>query len=230
MVDKEGIHVEPGKVQAVQNWPTPKSVREIRQFLGLTGFYRRFIDHYAEIARCLHDATNLTAAGGTKPFEWTTECNSAFHKLKSALTSAPILSTPEKNNNEFILHCDASKFAIGSVLSQMQGEGSQRRQRVIAYYSRKLSTPETKYPAHDREPLALKESMLAWRFFTQGKHVLVHTDHRALEEILRQKTLSSRQFGALIALGQFEYDIKYIKGAKNVVADRLSRRADYEHH
>ena len=85
-----------------------------------------------------------------------------------------------------------------------------------------------KYPAYDRELLALKESMLAWRFFTQGFHVTVHTDHRSLEQILKQRSLSSRQFGALLALSSFDYDIKYIRGAKNVVADRLSRRADHE--
>lgn len=227
VVDSEGIHVQPGKVQAVKDWPTPKSVRNVREFLGLTGFYRRFIDQYASIARPLHEATNKTEAGGTKKFEWTTELDNSFKSLKQALVSAPILSTPEEGNGKFILHCDASKFAIGSVLSQKQGPDG--NERVIAYHSRKLSQTEMKYPAYDRELLALKESMLAWRFYTQGYHVTVNTDHRALEQILKQKTLSSRQFGALLALSNFDYDIKYIRGAKNVVADRLSRRADYCH-
>jgi hypothetical protein len=136
----------------------------------------------------------------------------------------PILSTPEDGNCEFILHCDAPKFAIGSILSQIQGG----RERVITYYSRKLAVTETKYAAYDRELLALKESMLAWRFFTEGNHVMVPIDHRALEQILKQKTLSSRQFGALFTLTNFDYDIKYIKGAKNIVGDRLSRRAHYK--
>jgi hypothetical protein len=113
------------------------------------------------------------------------------------------------------LHCNASKFAIGSVLSQVQGG----RERVIAYYSWKLAATETKYAAYDRELLALKESMLAWRFFTEGNHVTVYTDHQVLEQILKQNTLSSRQFGALFTLTNFDYDIKYIKGAKNIVAD-----------
>jgi hypothetical protein len=221
-------------VQAVKDWPTPRSVRNIREFLGLTGFYRRFINQYAEIAKPLHEATHKTVAGGTKKFEWTTDLETAFQTLKKALISAPILSTPEDGNGEFILHCDASKFAIGSVLSQLQnvydsaGNSTGRKERVIAYHSRKLTSAETKYAAYDRELLALKESMLAWRFFTQGYHVTVHTDHRSLEQILKQRTLSSRQFGALLALSNFDYDIKYIRGAKNVVADRLSRRADFD--
>jgi hypothetical protein len=111
------------------------------------------------------------------------------------------------------------------MLSQRQGDGGMR---VIAYYSWKLSAPETKYPAYDRELLALKETMLAWHFFTQGNHVLIHTHHRALEQILRQRSLSSRQFGALVAISSFKYDIKYVKGANNIVADQLSRRADHE--
>jgi hypothetical protein len=224
VVDREGIHVDPGKIKAIQEWPRPKSVRDVRSFLGLTGFYRRFVHRYAAIARPLFEATNRTPAGGTRRFEWSSDLEVAFEELKQALTSAPVLTAPEEGNSEFVLHCDASKFAIGSVLSQRQGGVD----RVIAYYSRKLAAPETKYAAYDRELLALKESMLAWRFFTQGNHVTIHTDHRALEQILKQRTLSSRQFGSLVALSSFDYDIRYIRGAKNVVADRLSRRADYE--
>ena len=189
---------------------------------------------YAGIARPLYEATDRTAGGGTRKFEWSEEKELAFRTLKKALITAPVLSTPEEGNEEFILHCDASKFAIGSVLSQMQewfdekGVSQGKKERVIAYHSRKLTGAETRYAAYDRELLALKESMLAWRFFTQGYHVTVHTDHRSLEQILKQKTLSSRQFGALVALANFNYDIKYIKGASNIVADRLSRRPDHD--
>jgi hypothetical protein len=157
VVNAKGIHVEPVKVLAVEEWPTPSSVRQIREFLGLTGFYRRFVERYAAIVKPLFEAINRTAYGGTRKFSWTADLAVAYVKLKQTLVTAHLLSALEKDNLEFILHCDASKFATGAVLSQQQ----QGQTRVIAYFSRKPTPPETRYAAYDRELLALNENMLA---------------------------------------------------------------------
>lgn len=181
------------------------SVQEIREFLGLTGFYRWFVER------------------GTRQFVWIADLGVAFEGLKRTLTTAPILSRSAMDNREVTFHCDASKFAVGAMLLQWQ-EGVDR---VIAYYSHKLMPVETHYAAYDRELLALKESRLHWWFFAQGNHVMIHIDHQALEQILKQHTLSNRQFGALVSLSNFNNNGKYIQGACNIMVDRLSRRSDY---
>ena len=228
-VDARGLHVGEKKTKAITDWSTPTCAKHVRQFLGVTGFYRRFMRGYAGIAAPLYNLTEKKR----ESFHWTAECDWAFEALKIALCTAPVLSTPEPGNTEFVMHTDASKVAIGGVLSQWQKMGGQSttgklQLRPIAFFSRKLSMTEVRYAAYDRELLALKEALKNWRFFVQGNHVTIYSDHRLLKRILKQRTLSSCQFATLTELGQFDYDIRYIKGARNIVADRLSRRTDHE--
>jgi hypothetical protein len=227
LVNKDGIHVDPAKVKAVVEWPVPKSIKEVRAFLGLTGFYRRFIKGYAALAKPLHEL--IKKEQNFQVWEWPLEAMDAFHQLKDCLVTAPVLASPEPGNEDFLVHSDASNFAVGAVLSQWQQDSTtgRRQQRVIGFFSRKLTATECKYATYDRELMAIRDALQSWRFFVQGKHVDIFTDHRALERILKQRTLSSRQFNTLMDLNHFDYDIRYIPGAKNVVADRLSRRADH---
>jgi hypothetical protein len=162
-------------------------------------------------------------------WEWPLEAMDAFHQLKDCLVTAPVLASPEPGNDDFLVHSDASNFAVGAVLSQWQQDPTtgRRQQRVIGFFSRKLTATECKYATYDRELMAIRDALQSWRFFVQGKHIDIFTDHCALERILKQWTLSSHQFNTLMDLNHFDYDIRYIPGAKNVVADRLSPRADH---
>jgi hypothetical protein len=161
-------------------------------------------------------------------WEWPLEAMDAFQQLKDCLVTAPVLAFPEPGNEEFLIHSDASNLAVGAVLLQWQQDSMGRRQqRVFGYFSRKLTATECKYATYDRELMAIRDALQSWRFFVQGKYVDICTDHRALKRILKQRTLSSRQFNTLMDLNHFHYDIRYNPGAKNVVADRLSRRADH---
>jgi hypothetical protein len=223
LVNKDGIHVDPAKVKAVVKWPVPKSIKEVGAFLGLTGFHRRFIKGYAALAKPLHEL--IKKEQNFQFWEWPLEAMDAFHQLKDCLVTAPVLASPEPGNEDFLVHSDASNFTVGAVLSQWQQDSTtgRRQQRVIGFFSRKLTATKCKYATYDRELMTIRDALQSWCFFMQGKHVDIFTDHHGLERILKQRTLSSRQFNTLIDLNHFNYDIRYIPGAKNVVADRLSR-------
>ena len=141
IVSREGVATDPGKIDTVLNWPTPGNVTDVRSFLGLCSYYRRYVLHFAEIASPLHALT-----GHDHKFQWTPACQEAFDRLKTALTSAPILSMPN-DSGPYTLDTDASLYSIGAVLSQSQGG----EERVIAYASRKLSKSEQNYCVTRRE-------------------------------------------------------------------------------
>ena len=142
VVSKEGITVDPAKIEAVSKWPAPKNVTEIRSFLGLAGYYRRFVEGFARIAAPL---TALTKKG--KKYEWTTKCEEHFQELKHKLTSAPILTIPVVEEGNFVIYSDASKIGLGAVLMH--------NGKVIAYASRQLKDHEKNYPTHDLELAAV---------------------------------------------------------------------------
>jgi hypothetical protein len=116
LVNKDGIHVDPAKVKAVVEWPVPKSIREVRAFLGLTDFYRRFIQDNAVLAKPLHEL--IKKEQNFQIWEWSPEAMEAFQQLKNCLVTAPVLASPEPGNEEFLVHSDASNFAVGAVLLQ----------------------------------------------------------------------------------------------------------------
>ena len=146
IVSKNGIAADPSKTEKVTNWPTPSSKKEVQQFLGLAGYYRRFIKDFATIAKPLHKLAERSAA-----FNWTRECEQSFLQLKEKLTSSPVLAFPNFNRT-FVLDTDASNTGIGAVLSQMQEDGSEK---VIAYASRLLGKHEKQYCVTRRELLAV---------------------------------------------------------------------------
>ena len=178
VVSAEGIAVDPSKVEAVLEWEQPKSVTEIRSFLGLAGYYRRFIENFSRIAAPL---TNLTRNG--VKFDWTPKCKKSFQILKRLLTTAPILIIPERGLG-YTVYCDASKDGFGCVLMQQE--------KVVAYALRQLRLHEKNYPTHDLELGAVVFALKCWRHYLFGEKFEVYTDHKTLKYIFTQRDLNMR--------------------------------------
>ncbi|GJT59930.1 putative reverse transcriptase domain-containing protein [Tanacetum coccineum] len=210
VIDSQGIHVDPAKIESIKDWASPKSPTEIRQFLGLAGYYQRFIEGFSKIAKPMTKLTQKKVK-----FEWGDKQETAFQLLKQKLCSAPILALPE-GSEDFIVYCDASKKGLGAVLMQ--------REKVIAYASRQLKIHEKNYTTHDLELGAVVFSLKLWRHYLYGTKCTVFTDHKSLQHILNQKELNMRQRRWLELLSDYDCEIRYHPGKANVVADALSRK------
>ncbi|GKD43779.1 putative reverse transcriptase domain-containing protein [Tanacetum coccineum] len=214
VIDSRGIHVDPAKIEAIKDWASPKTPTEIRQFLGLAGYYRRFIEGFSKIAKSM---TKLTQKG--IKFDWGEKEENAFQLIKQKLCSAPILALPE-GSEDFVVYCDASHKGLGAVLMQ--------REKVIAYASRQLKVHEKNYTTHDLELGSVVFALKIWRHYLYGTRCTVFTDHKSLQHILVQKELNMRQRRWLELLSDYDCDIRYHPGKANVVADALSRKERIE--
>ncbi|GJT12133.1 putative reverse transcriptase domain-containing protein [Tanacetum coccineum] len=210
VIDSKGIHVDPAKIESVKDWTSPKTPTEIRQFLGLAGYYRRFIEGFSKIAKPMTKLTQKKVK-----FEWSDKQEAAFQLLKQKLCSAPILALPE-GSEDFIVYCDASIKGLGAVLMQ--------REKVISYASRQLKIHEKNYTTHDLELGAVVFTLKIWRHYLYGTKCTVFTDPKSLQRILDQKELNMRQRRWLELLSDYDCDIRYHPGKANVVADALSRK------
>ncbi|GJU20459.1 putative reverse transcriptase domain-containing protein [Tanacetum coccineum] len=210
VIDSQGIHVDPAKIESIKDWASPKSPTEIRQFLGLAGYYRRFIEGFSKIAKPMTKLTQKKVK-----FEWGDKQETAFQLLKQKLCSAPILALPE-GSEDFIVYCDASIKGLGIVLMQ--------REKVIAYASRQLKIHEKNYMTHDLELGAVVFSLKLWRHYLYGTKCTVFTDYKSLQHILTQKELNMRQRCWLELLSDYNCEIHYHPGKENVVIDALSRK------
>ncbi|GKC35264.1 hypothetical protein Tco_1047648 [Tanacetum coccineum] len=210
VIDRSGVHVDPAKIEAIKNWAAPTTPTEVRQFLGLAGYYRRFIEGFSLISKPL---TKLTQKD--KKYEWGKEEEEAFQTLKQKLCSAPILALPE-GTKDFVVYCDASLKGYGAVLMQ--------REKVIAYASRQLKVHEENYTTHDLELGAVVFALRLWRHYLYGTKCVVFTDHKSLQYILNQKELNLRQRRWIELLSDYDCEIRYHPGKANVVADALSRK------
>lgn len=210
VIDSQGIHVDPAKIEAIKNWETPRTPTEVRQFLGLAGYYRRFIENFSKIAKPLTLLTQKTAK-----YNWRDEQEEAFQLLKQKLCSAPVLSLPEGTEN-FVVFCDASRQGLGCVLMQ--------KEKVIAYASRQLKVHEKNYTTHDLELGAVVFALKIWRHYLYGTKCTVFTDHKSLQHIFDQKDLNMRQRRWVELLSDYDCEIRYHPGKANVVADALSRK------
>ncbi|GJT47190.1 hypothetical protein Tco_0955905 [Tanacetum coccineum] len=206
----KGIHVDPAKIESIKDWTSPKSPTEIRQFLGLAGYYRRFIEGFSKITKPMTKLTQKKVK-----FVWGNKQEAAFQLLKQKLCSAPILALPE-GSEDFIAYCDASKKGLGAVLMQ--------REKVISYASRQLKIHEKNYTTHDLELGAVVFALKIWRHYLYGTKCTVFTDHKSLQHILNQKELNMRQRRWLELLSDYDCEIRYHPGKANVVADALSRK------
>ncbi|KAL0561592.1 hypothetical protein IC582_002026 [Cucumis melo] len=213
VVSKAGVSVDPAKIEAVTGWTRPSTVSEVRSFLGLAGYYRRFVENFSRIATPL---TQLTRKGA--PFVWSKACEDSFQNLKQKLVTAPVLTVPD-GSGSFVIYSDASKKGLGCVLMQ-QG-------KVVAYASRQLKSHEQNYPTHDLELAAMVFALKIWRHYLYGEKIQIFTDHKSLKYFFTQKELNMRQRRWLELVKDYDCEILYHPGKANVVADALSRKVSH---
>ncbi|XP_038162776.1 uncharacterized protein LOC119797673 [Cyprinodon tularosa] len=224
VVNQRGVMPDPEKVEAVTEWAAPKSVKEVRAFLGLAGYYRRFIQGFSKIARPLHSLLTgipTDKKSGTKLIDWTLECQTAFERLKEALTQAPILAYADYTQ-PFSLYTDASNHGLGAVLAQNQGG----EERVIAYASRSLHPAErndANYSSFKLELLALKWAITEkFKDYLTGAKFTVFTDNNPVAHLQTAK-LGAVEQRWVAQLASFDFEVKYRAGRENLNADALSR-------
>lgn len=213
VVSANGVNPNPTNIDKICGWPQPARVRDVRAFLGMSGYYRRFVKDYSKLAKPL---TNLTRKGVT--FCWTTPCEDAFQKLKSVLVSPEVMAFPT-DHCPFILDTDACDVSIGAVLSQMQGGN----ERVIAYASRTLNKAERNYCVTDRELLAVKHFVEYFRQYLLGRSFTVRSDHQALVWLFSLKEPKARVARWIEILSAYNFSIEHRAGNKHGNADGISR-------
>ncbi len=220
IVGRNGTRPDPEKVKAIVQWPVPKNVKELRQFLGLANYLHKYTRNYADVVRPL---TQLLR--NDSPWIWTDERNDSFICVKDSLQKAPILALPN-HSKTFHVVCDASKFAIGCALMQFDDEG---HERVISYQSRQLKPAEMNYPVHDKELLAMKYALVKFRVYLMGQdRFAIYTDHASLRTATKSPHLSQRMARWLSFFSEYNFVVHYKPGKNNILADALSRRPDYD--
>ena len=210
IVSHNQVRMDPVKVKVIIEWPIPTNVHEVRSFLGLCSYYRRFVRYFAAIAAALHDLTKKKIS-----FKWDTAQKEAFSKLKYFLSHDPVLIVPDLRK-PFEVHCDASGECIGAVLNQ---EG-----HAVAYESRKLRDAELHASIYEKELLIVIHALSIWKHYLLGADFVIKTDHQSLRYFLTQRKLSEQQMRWANFLSMFHFQILHTSGNKNVVADALSRR------
>ena len=212
-ISVEGVAMDTAKVQAIQDWPVPRSARAVRGFLGLAGYYRKFIHNYGIIA------APLTVLLKKEGFAWDDKAASAFTALKDAVTTAPVLAMPDFAK-PFVVECDASSHGFGAVLIQ---EG-----HPVAFFSRPVAPRHRALAAYERELIGLVQAVRHWRPYLWGRRFSVKTDHYSLKYLLDQRLATIPQHHWVGKLLGFDFSVEYKPGATNAVADALSRRDTIE--
>ena len=213
-ISEQGVGTSPEKIEAVKNWPTPRTAKEAKSFISLASYYRSYVYQFATIAKPLHQL-----AEKDRDFEWDDECEQAFQAIKEALCSAPILAFPTEND-PFVVDCDASNVGQGAVLSQIQnGE-----EKVIGYFSRCFSRTERNYCVTRRELLAVINAIKNYHHFLYGNQFTVRTDHGSLRWLLNFKILDGQLARMLTFLSAYDFIIQHRAGRLHSNCDSLSRR------
>ncbi|WZY93867.1 hypothetical protein YC2023_066196 [Brassica napus] len=212
IVSDQGVLVDPEKIRAIKDWPRPRSATEVRSFVGLAGYYRKFVKGFTSLAQRM---TRLT--GKDVKSTWSKECTRYFSALKDRLTSAPILVLPEADQ-PYVVYTDASITGIGCVLTQ--------HGKVIAYASRQLKKHEGNYPTHDLEMAAVVFALKTWRSYLYGAKVQILTDHKSMKYIFTQPELNLRQRRWMEFVDDYDLDITYYPGKAKLVANALSRKRE----
>lgn len=208
IITDKGVSLEGSKLQSLLSWPTPQSVRAVRRFLGLTGYYRKFIRNYGLIA------APLTQLLKKDKFHWTTSAEAAFLKLKNAMTSAPVLALPDFSKT-FVIECDASSCGMDAVLMQ---DG-----RPIAYLSMAFNTAQLGLSTYEKEMEAILFAVRKWRPYLTGRQFIIRTNHQSLRYLLTQKVHTPAQQRWLVKLLGYNFQLEYKYGHHNKAADALSR-------
>jgi hypothetical protein len=195
ILSAEGVAVDPSKVKDILEWKPPTTVHQVRSFLGMAGYYRRFIPDFLKVSKPITELLKNNVK-----FNWSLECNEAFEKLKKLLTTAPVLAQPDIEKS-FNVYCDALGTSIGCVLMQ---EG-----RVIAYASRQLRRHEEHYPTHDLELATVVHALKIWRHYLLGNTCHMNTDHKSLKYIFTQSELNMRQRRWLELIKDYDLEVHY---------------------
>lgn len=216
VVGRAGLRTDPDKVTAMVNFPKPKTTTEIKRFVGMCSWYRRFIPHFSTLMSPINDLLKGRKKG--QKITWTNAADKAFCDIKQELVSAPILVSPDFSL-PFSIQCDASDTGLGCVLTQEQNG----QEKVIAFASRSLSKSERNYSVTERECLACVFGCEKFRPYVEGAHFTVITDHASLKWLFNMRDLSGRLARWSVRLNQFNFNIEHRKGKFNVVPDALSR-------
>ncbi len=215
IVTANGIQVDPKKVEVIKTWPLPANAGDVRSFLGLSNYYRRFIGNYAEIT------APLTSLLRTKvSWSWTKECENAFNILKERLTSAPLLSYPDPSKPFYVFFDASNKIALGGVLCQADDNSALH---PVAFESRKLLPAELNYPVHELETLAFVHCLKKWKHYLDLSRFYVYTDNRSVSSILTNTNPSPRLARWIEWIQSFQFTIRHIPRDENTVADALSK-------
>ncbi|XP_021832400.1 uncharacterized protein LOC110772280, partial [Prunus avium] len=209
VVSKDGVSVDPSKVEAVMEWKQPATVTEIRSFLGLAGYYRRFIEDFSSIAAPLTKLTRKDVL-----FIWNEDCEKAFKELKKKLTIAPVLTIPSGGGG-LVIYSNASLQGLGCVLMQ--------NGKVVAYASTQLKVHERNYPTHDLELAAVVFTLKVWRHYLYGEKFELFSDHKSLKYLFSQKELNMRQRRWMELIKDYDFTLEYHPGKANVVADEQAQ-------
>jgi hypothetical protein len=209
---KGGIFMDSSKIHDVLSWNAPMNVSDIRSFLGLASYYRRFIKGFSKVTKLLSEFLKKD-----KKFKWMPTCEASFQELKKRLMTASVFMTLDMEKL-FSIYCDASGQGLGCVL--MQDE------HVVEYASRHLGKHEVNYLTHDLELAAIVHALNIWRHYIMGKRCELYKDHKSLTYIFTQPDMNLRQWRWLELIKDYDHGINYHLRKANVVADALSQRSD----
>ncbi|GBG65156.1 hypothetical protein CBR_g49952 [Chara braunii] len=217
VLDGDGVKPEDSKIAAIRDWPTPRTLTELRSFLGLANYYRKFVRNFSTIATPLRRLLRKETI-----WKWDKDCTSAMKKLKQALIEYPVLKVADPSL-PFVVTTDASQYGIGAVLQQDDGNGY----RPVEFMSARMPSEKVATSTYERELYALRQVLDHWKHYLLGRHFKVYSDHETLRWLKTQAKMTPKLTRWAAEIDQYDFELKPVKGKYNVVADALSRRADY---